>query len=261
MTDQQQDALKNYLTCLADDEFILGHRMSEWTGLGPIIEEDIAFSSMAQDELGHALGFYTLLEELGAPDADTMIYTRPASGYRNSIFTELPRGDYGFSLMRQFLYDAAESARLTSLQDSTEEPLRNLARRMMQEERYHWVHGTSMIKRLCGGTDEARARMQEALDAAFPYALGMFDHCEGHDTLVDAGIAPSEDVVRRSWLNTVCPLLQEFALAIPCQNVDGQWLPTTEAIGGGRLGVHTDHLTEILNAVQMLVAKNPGAKW
>ena len=168
MTDQQQDALKNYLTCLADDEFILGHRMSEWTGLGPIIEEDIAFSSMAQDELGHALGFYTLLEELGAPDADTMIYTRPASGYRNSIFTELPRGDYGFSLMRQFLYDAAESARLTSLQDSTEEPLRNLARRMMQEERYHWVHGTSMIKRLCGGTDEARARMQEALDAAFP---------------------------------------------------------------------------------------------
>jgi ring-1,2-phenylacetyl-CoA epoxidase subunit PaaC len=261
MTDRQLSALRNYLTCLADDEFILGHRMSEWTGQGPIIEEDIAFSSMAQDELGHALGFYTLLRELGAPDADTLIYTRPAEEYRNSIFTELPRGDYGFSLMRQFLYDAAEAERLSLLQNSVFEPLRDIAKKMLQEERYHWMHGTSMLMRLAGGSDEARVRVQKALHVLFPYALGLFESFEGHDVLVDAGIIPSERIVRESWLNKVSPLLVEYGLAIPCHDANGNWIPDVDPIEGGRAGAHTEHLDAILEAVQMLARKDPGAKW
>lgn len=261
MTDQQNRALRNYLSCLADDEFILGHRMSEWTGQGPIIEEDIAFSSMAQDELGHALGFYTLMEELGSPDADTLIYTRPSHEYRNSVFTELPRGDYGFSLMRQFLYDAAEAARLELLRASAVEALRDLAGRMLQEERYHWVHGVSMLKRLSGGTADAKGRMQKALDEAFPYALGMFETFEGHDILVDADMIPAESDVRTAWLGKICPLLSEFGLNAPCTREGDGWRCDAEAIGGGRSGKHTEHLDAILKAVQMLAKKEPGATW
>jgi ring-1,2-phenylacetyl-CoA epoxidase subunit PaaC len=261
MTAQQQEALRTYLTCLADDEFILGHRMSEWTGQGPIIEEDIAFSSMAQDELGHALGFYTLLEELGAPDADALIYTRSVDAFRNSVFTELHRGDYGFSLMRQFLYDAAESERLAMLRDSSFEPLRELARKMLQEERYHWVHGTSMLKRLCGGSDEARTRMQRALDTLFPYALGLFETFEGHDDLVEAGIIPSEIAVRDAWMQRICPLFKEYGLSVPCRMDGGTMRSDAPPVEGGRAGRHTEHLDEILGAVQMLAKRDPGAKW
>src|SRR5687768_15043745 len=105
------EALKDLLYKIADDQFILGHRNSEWTGLGPLLEEDIAFSSMAQDKLGHSLAFYHLLEELGEPDPDTLAFRRPAQQFHCCQFVELPIGEYDFSLIRHFLFDHAEAIR------------------------------------------------------------------------------------------------------------------------------------------------------
>lgn len=255
------DALAQYLLALADDEFILGHRMSEWTGLGPIIEEDIAFSSMAQDEMGHALGFYTLLHERGADDPDALAFRRGPAGFRNSVFTELPRGDYAFSLVRQLLYDAMELERMEALKGSSDEAIRDLAAKILQEERYHWIHGTSMIKRLAGGTEESRIRVQAALDEAFPYALGLFEPVEGEAALVEAGIAPSEQDVRNRWLGRICPLLEGFGLRVPAHRDANGWIADAVPVSGGRAGVHTEHLAAILEAMQLLSKADPEAQW
>lgn len=259
MNDAQTSALTSLLLCLADDEYVLGHRMAEWTGQGPVIEEDIAFSSMAQDELGHALGFYTLLEELGLPDPDTLLYTRGIDAYRNSIFTELPRADYAFSMMRQFLYDGAEAERLGALAQSSHEALRDLAVRMLQEERYHWMHGLSMIRRLAQGTEESRLRMQSALTECFPYALGLFEPYDGEDALVAAGIAPREDELRARWLARMCPLLAEFGLTVPAHLDGDTWKADADPVLGGRQGRHSEHLLGILDAMHVLRNQHPEA--
>ncbi|HMR58156.1 MAG TPA: phenylacetate-CoA oxygenase subunit PaaI, partial [Cyclobacteriaceae bacterium] len=116
-------ALKELLYKLADDQLILGHRNSEWTGFGPILEEDIAFSSMAQDKIGQSLALYTLLQSLGESDPDTVAFTRNASQFHNCILVELPNQEYDFSLIRHFLFDTAEALRFEALTNSSYEPL------------------------------------------------------------------------------------------------------------------------------------------
>lgn len=261
MTETRTAAFKNYLLCLADDEFIIGHRNSEWTGLGPIMEEDIAFSSMAQDELGHALGIYEFLHALGDADPDALAFKRAPSNFRNSILTELPRGDYAFSLIRQLLYDAAEAERFSALASHPNEELRNLASKILQEERYHWMHDTSMVKRLACATEESRIRMQAALNEAFPYALGMFELFEGHDELVAAGLAPSEETIRQNWMNRICPLLVSYGLDVPAHVNEDQWVFDGEPVFGGRRGKHTEHLLNIIDAIQLLTKADPEAVW
>jgi ring-1,2-phenylacetyl-CoA epoxidase subunit PaaC len=261
MTETQSTALKNMLFCLADDDFILGHRLSEWTGLGPIIEEDIAASSIAQDELGHALAYYSMLEELGEADPDELAFQRGPGEFRNAQFSELPRGDYGFTMMRQFLYDGAKSERLQGLRESSFEPLQDIAAKILQEERYHWVHNTSMVHRLSGGTEESIIRMQDALDELFPYALGLFESYDGENELVEAGITLSEKEIQQRWLNKLCPMLQVYGLRIPCVKVGEDWKSDLLPKSGGRKGKHTEHLTGILDAMQTLHKAHPGAQW
>ncbi|HEX2900622.1 MAG TPA: Phenylacetic acid catabolic protein, partial [Bacteroidia bacterium] len=123
------EAIKDLLYRLGDDDLILGHRQSEWTGIGPILEEDIAFSSMAQDEIGHAQAYYVILNELfGEPTPDVIGFGRKADAFRSSQLVEHPIGDYAFSLIRHALYDIAESIRLEELTRSSFRPLAELAK-------------------------------------------------------------------------------------------------------------------------------------
>ena len=122
-----QETIKELLYKVADDQLILGHRNSEWTGFGPLLEEDIAFSSMAQDKIGHRLAMYTLLQDLGEQDPDTLAFTRNADQFHNCILTELPNGEYDFSLIRHFLYDTAEAFRFEMLSQSTFVPLAEIS--------------------------------------------------------------------------------------------------------------------------------------
>lgn len=247
------EALKGLLFALADDELIMGHRASEWTGLGPLLEADLALSSIAQDEMGHALLFYDLLHKLGEPDPDTLVYHRPPAAYRSALLCELPRGDWGETVMRHFLYDLAEQIRLEALAASSYEPLAAVAQKIRPEERYHLLHGTTWLTRLAQGTDESHQRMQQALDELLPYALGLWEPLPGEAELVAGGIVPASESLRDRWSEALVTALGE-RFALPA-------LATVEPRFGGRQGAHSAHLTEIVDAMQLLHREIPGAQW
>jgi len=245
------DALKELLFRLADDEVIIGHRNMEWTGLGPILEEDIAFSSMGQDEFGHAQIYYSLLHDLGEADPDHLAFYRDVPAFRNAQLVELPKGDWAFSVARQFLYDAYESVRLAALSKSTHAPLAQAARKFAGEEKYHLLHGKTWLAHLGQGTAASRARLQAALDQAFPYALGLFGTTEADSLIVAEGLCAPEAEIQAQWLALITPLVTEAGLT----------LPAAPAITGGRRGQHTEHLTRLLNDMQLVFRTDPEAVW
>src|SRR5215211_5891742 len=163
--------LSQLLLALADDEFVIGYANSEWTGIAPVLEEDIAFSSLAQDELGHAKLFYELIAELQIANSklqlsdqpnlqspDQIAYGRAPQDFRNAQLVERPRGDWAYSVSRQFLYDTADYVRLESLQRSTYAPLATAAGSIIREEKYHLLHAHTWLERLAGGGTAARER-------------------------------------------------------------------------------------------------------
>jgi len=248
-----QGAVIDLLLRLADDELIMGHRNSEWTGLGPILEEDIAFSSMAQDEMGHAQAYYQLIHELGGDDPDTLAFSRGPRQYRCAALVSLPNErDWAFCMMRQFLYDMAETVRLAALEHSSFTPLAQLARKLRGEEKYHLMHGRSWVLRLGNSTDDAQARLQAALNKAYAYALGLFEPTGADETLVQAGICPHEDDLRSQWESAVAPVLADARLEVPAH---------AKPVYGGRVGRHPDALKELLDGMQVVYQIDPTAKW
>ncbi len=259
-----REALATYLLALADDELIIGHRLSEWTGLGPIIEEDIACSSMAQDELGHSLTYHRLRNSLGfEKDPDSLNFTRPLERFLNAVLCELPRGDYGFTLVRQTLYDLAEFTRLEAhAEASSWEELAEASRKLIQEEKYHLAHGEAMTRRLATSTEESRQHIRSAFHQLFPYALGLFEPMPQEELLVEAGIKPSEKELMDRFLDRLAGFLEGTELEVPAiRSLDGGWEPKVDPVFGGRRGEHTEHLAKLLDAMQMLVREHPGAQW
>lgn len=246
-----QAALRELLFRLADDEIVIGHRNAEWTGHGPILEEDIAFSSMAQDEIGHAQVYYSLLHELGEADPDHLAFMRGPGGFRCAQLVELPRGDWAFSVVRQFLYDAAESVRLAALSHSSYQLLAQAARKFVGEEKYHFMHGKTWMVQLGRATAESRARLQAALDQAFPYALGLFETTDADAAIVAEALQAPEAELKQEWLAVIQPILAEAGLTAP------EAVP----IVGGRKGRHTEHLAALLNDMQLVFRTDPEAKW
>ncbi len=248
------EALPAFLTALADDELMMGHRASEWTGLGPLLEADLALSSIAQDEMGHALLLYTHLHEaFDQPDPDHQVFYRDAAEYRNAVFCELPRGDWGETVMRHFLYDLAEQIRWAALTFSSYAPLAAIAKKALPEEKYHLVHGQTWLKRLAYGTEESHQRMQGWLTELLPYALGLWEPMEGEADLVTAAITPASETLRDQWWTAVSNALGE-AFALPA-------LEAITPVYGGRSGTHSPHRTQLIDAMQMLHRQLPGTKW
>ncbi len=246
-------AVIDLLYRLADDELVIGHRDSEWTGLAPILEEDVAFSSMAQDEMGHALTYYRLLHELGEADPDTLAFTRKPRQFRCCSFVSLPSTrDWALSLMRQFLYDAQESVRLAALTTSTVTPLAEVARKLRGEEKYHLMHGRTWVLRLGNSTDEAHEKMQAALNSAYPHALGMFEPTEANEVLAQSGVCPREEELCHQWESAVAPVLTDAGLAVPAN---------ARPIHGGRVGTQPAALAELLEGMQLVHSSDPSAQW
>ncbi len=247
-----REALADLLLRMADDELVIGHRNSEWTGFGPILEADIAFSSMAQDEIGHAQAYYRLLQDLGHPDADTMAFARPSAKFRCSSLVCLPRGDWAFSVVRQFLYDAAESVRLEALASSSYAPLATLVRKLRGEEKYHLLHGRTWMMKLGSANDESHARMQKAIDELFPHALGLFEPTQHESAIASYGIQPRESVLLEEWRRSVEPVIREAGLRVPAN---------ASPVHGGRTGKHAPALAEMIDAMQKVYRIDPSAKW
>lgn len=247
------DALKDLLYRVADDELILAHRHSEWTGLGPVLEEDIAFSSIAQDKLGHAQALYQILHELGEADPDTAAFMRDEASLRSSQFVELPNGEYDRSLVRHFLFDAAEYHRYGMFQSSSYEPLAKLARKVHGELKYHLYHGQTWIVQLgAQGDEESHRRMQAAVDEMWPYALGMFEHGVDEAALKADGTFAGEDELKRTWLDFVGATLGNAALRMP---------DDAKPVYGGRKGTHTEYLQPLLNEMTEVYRIDPSAEW
>lgn len=249
-----ESALKELLYKIADDQLILGHRNSEWTGMGPLLEEDIAFSSMAQDKIGHSLALYTILEELGEPPPDTVAFTRPATDFHNSIFVELPNGEYDFSLIRHFLYDTAVAIRFNMLIRSSYAPLAELAAKITGELRYHTLHASTWIRQLGVASEESVGRLQTSLNHALPFALGMFEHSPFEEQLVAQGIFEGENALKRQWQAKVENILETTQLTLP------PWEGITAATGG-RAGNHSEHLQPLLDEMSEVLRIDPDAEW
>ena len=240
---------------LADDQLILGHRNSEWNGLGPILEEDIAFSSMAQDKLGHSLLLYGLLHGLGEAEPDTVAFTRNAPQFHCCQLVELPIGEYDFSLVRHFLFDHAELLRFQALADSTTyEPLAQVARKLRGELKYHALHANTWIKRLGTATDESIGRMQQALNFTLPYALGIFETTAAEPDIISSGLFVGERELQSRWLESISKVLSQTALELP-------ELALTTPVLGGRAGQHTPHLQPLLDEMAEVFRLDPTADW
>jgi ring-1,2-phenylacetyl-CoA epoxidase subunit PaaC len=248
------DALKELLYKMADDQLIVGHRNSEWTGIGPVLEEDIAFSSMAQDKIGQSEHLYNLLTQLGEADADTVAFTRNAQQFHNCQFVELPIGEYDFSLMRHFLFDFAELFRFESLANSSYQPLAQVAKKFKGEIKYHTMHANTWVYQLATGTEESKSRMQNVLNESWSYALGMFEEGPAEDLLISEGIFIGEKALKEQWLDAVVPLLEKAGLVIP-------EIADANINKGGRKGEHTVHLQPLLSEMTEVYAIDPNADW
>lgn len=254
MNEQNTLAVKELLYKMADDLLILGHRNSEWTGIGPMLEEDISFSSMAQDKLGQALALYQLLNNLGEADPDTVAFTRNDHQFHNCELVEYPIGEYDFSLMRHFLFDNAELLRYTMLMDSSYEPLAKLARKFRGELKYHKFHGDTFVMQLGKGTEESKTRMQSSLDFCWNLALGIFEPSPLEDALIKEGVWQGEEALKAQWLEAITPVIEAAGLTIPDEST---WKP----VYGGRGGKHTENLQPLLDEMTEVFRVDPGAEW
>jgi ring-1,2-phenylacetyl-CoA epoxidase subunit PaaC len=252
MTAGERAALSEHILALADDELILGHRDSEWTGHAPILEEDIAFSNIAQDEIGHASLWYGLVHDLTGQSADDLVFFRDADSYRNIQMVELPRGDWAFTIMRQYLFDAAESVRLARLADSSYTPMAEVAAKVRTEEIYHYRHSLAWVKRLGLGTPESSRRLQAALDSLWPYALQLFVPQPGDAQLAAEGVLPTMSDLQQDWAALVEPVLLGARLTVPDRG--------TPAAHGRH--EHTPHMKTLLDEMQKVARMEaPGTEW
>ncbi|MBU6358952.1 MAG: 1,2-phenylacetyl-CoA epoxidase subunit PaaC [Chloroflexota bacterium] len=246
-------ALDSRLLALADDELILAHRDSEWTGHAPMIEEDIALANIAQDELGHATLWYAILCDLRKqPDehTDQLVYFRDAADWRNAQLLELPIGDWAFTMLRQFLFDQFEWVLLPALTKSSHTAVTQAAAKVLREEIYHTRHSTAWVRRLGQGTAESHRRMQTALDVQWPLANQLFVPMLGDEALVAAGIWPDMAPLQQQWLAKVGEMLAECGLIAPA----------SAATRVSRAS-HTEHLTALLADMQSVARLDPQADW
>jgi ring-1,2-phenylacetyl-CoA epoxidase subunit PaaC len=240
--------LEDGLLRLGDSALILGQRVSAWCGHGPYLEEDIALANTALDLIGQATLWLELAAERGAgADADALAYKRDAHQFRNLLLVERPNGDFGQTMMRQFLYDAWSLPALQQLTGSADARVAEIAAKASKEVAYHLERSIDLCLRLADGTDESHRRMQAALDDLWPYTGEMFTTDDA-----DAGIGLDPPALRETWFGTVRQLESVGTLSLPESDF---------AQLGGKTGHHSEHLGYILAEMQFLQRAYPDAQW
>jgi ring-1,2-phenylacetyl-CoA epoxidase subunit PaaC len=246
--------LFEYLLRLGDDRLVLGHRLSEWCGHGPILEEDIALANIALDLIGQATLYLHLAGEVEGKgrSEDALAYFREAVEFRNLQIVELPKGDFAFTIMRQFLFDAFSFHLLDQLQKSAHADLAGVAAKGYKEVRYQLRHSSEWVQRLGDGTDESHQRAQKALDDLWRFTGEMFFADEVDSRLHAAGIAPDLREIEPKWRVMVSDVLGRATLTVPSE---------TFMLRGGRQGRHTEYLGHMLSEMQIVARSHPGAEW
>jgi ring-1,2-phenylacetyl-CoA epoxidase subunit PaaC len=243
-----------YTLRLADNALILGHRLSEWIGHAPALEEELALGNMGLDLIGQARAFYTYAGEIEGKgcDEDKLAYFRDAKDWRNVLLVEQPNGDFAATVIRQFLYAAYAHPLYVALSRSKDQTLAAIAAKAEKEMAYHIRHSGEWVIRLGDGTEESHARAQAALDELYAYSNELFETDEIERALIEAGIAADPATLRGEWERTTGRVFAEATLKVPPQGF-GQT--------GGRKGRHSEHLGYILADMQFLQRTYPGAQW
>ena len=200
-----KEHLFEYLLRLGDDSLILGHRLSEWCGHGPILEEDIAMTNISLDLIGQATSLLKYAGEVEGKgrDEDKLAFLRIEKEYRNNLLVEQPNGDFGVTMMRQFLFDAYRFPLFEALQHSKDEQLAGIAEKSLKETKYHYRHSAEWIIRLGDGTDESHRRVQTAMNSIYRFAADIFMADEVEKGLEVAGVLPNMSKVKEEWMKNI----------------------------------------------------------
>lgn len=249
-----KEHLFEYLLRLGDDSLILGHRVSEWCGHGPILEEDIALTNISLDLIGQATSLLKYAGEVEGKgrDEDQLAFLRIDREYKNSLLVEQLNGDFGVTIMRQFLFDAYRLPLFEALTHSKDAQLAAIAEKSLKETKYHYRHSAEWVIRLGDGTDESHERIQKALDALYKYHSDLFFTNEIDETLLSGGIIPDVKLIQGKWLESTKNVFSEATLEIP----DNNWEQT-----GGRVGRHSEHLGLLLAEMQYMQRVYPNMEW
>lgn len=243
-----------YLLRLADDSLILGQRLSEWCGHGPILEEDIALSNIALDYIGQATHLYKQIVSVtqDGGDEDDLALTRLESEYVNALMLELPNGDYAKTIARQYFYSSFYLLFLEELKSSSDVFLAAFAEKSIKEVKYHVQHASDWMLRLGDGTPESHRRMQEAVNALWPYLGELFMDDQIDKNAFAAGWGVTRETLKTSWMDRMNAIFSEAGLTVPTE----AWHHK-----GGRMGRHTEHMGYLLAELQFLQRAFPGSKW
>lgn len=244
----------SYILRLADNALILGQRLSEWCGHGPILEQDIAITNVALDQIGQARSLYAYAAEVEGKGRteDDLAYLRKEHEYQNVLLVEQPNENWGQTIMRQFLFDAFNFHLYQGLVNSRDENLAAIAQKSIKEITYHLRFSSEWVIRLGDGTEVSHDKMQAALDALWMYTGELCTPDELDRDMAQAGIAPDLATIRPPYDQKVQDILQEATLRIP----ENDWMQS-----GGKQGIHTEYLGYILTELQYMQRAYPGAKW
>ncbi|WP_337877071.1 1,2-phenylacetyl-CoA epoxidase subunit PaaC [Elioraea sp.] len=249
-----ETALTLGLLRLADTALVHAHRLSEWCGHAPMLEEDLALANIALDLIGQARALYTYAAEIegAGRSEDDLAYLRDAPQYRNVLMAELPKGDFAFTVLRAFFLAAQAEPLWRATAASRDATLAAIAAKAAKESAYHLRHAGEWVIRLGDGTAESRRRMLDALDALWPYTGELFEADAADRALIEDGILPDPAVLRPQWDAAVDRVFAEADLVRPAD----RWMQS-----GGRSGRHTEHLGHMLAVMQHLQRAYPGATW
>jgi ring-1,2-phenylacetyl-CoA epoxidase subunit PaaC len=238
----------------ADDALILGHRLSEWCGHAPMLEEDMALSNIALDLLGQARELYSYAAKVEGKgnDEDKFAYLRDVRQYRNLLLVEQPNGDFAHTLVRQFFYSAFADLYWRAMMKSADATLAAIAAKSEKESAYHLRHSSEWIVRLGDGTEESHGRTQTGIDHLWAFTGEMFATDDSERGLIDDGVATDPATLRQQWLKTVSAVVSEATLDLP----KNDWMQL-----GGRSGRHSEHLGHLLSELQSMQRSFPGATW
>ena len=238
----------------ADDALILGHRLSEWCGHAPVLEEDMALANMGLDLLGQARELYSYAARVEGKgnDEDKFAYLRDVRQYRNLLLVEQPNGDFACTMVRQFFYSVFADLYWRAMVKSDDTTLAAIAAKSEKESAYHVRHSSEWMVRLGDGTAESHRRAQAAIDDLWAYTGEMFEVDDSERALIDAGVAVDPATLRPQWLKTVTDVVDEATLSLP----KNDWMQQ-----GGRSGRHSEHLGHLLSELQSMQRTFPGAIW
>ena len=248
------DPSEQYLLHLGDDALVLGHRLSEWCGHGPILEEDIALSNLALDLVGLARQYYQLAaNRIGAGTTeDQLAYWRGERDFKNHVLVEQPNGDFADTMARQFLFDAFHLLQLEAIEQSNDAELAAIARKALKETTYHAQHSAEWIVRMGDGTDESHSHISSALQRIWPFTGEFFLPAEVDRLAAARGLGPDVQSLREPWLELVREVLAKAQLSLP---------DMPQKLLRGKSGIHSESLGFLLAEMQSLPRAYPDAQW